>query len=134
MLKCYVGHSMIVDKNHEIISFKQSKWLEKYVNSNTQKQNEVKNEFENDFYKLLNNEFYCKTMENVRNRLRLEFIKNEEFKKIIKTQSKVTFNGINKLFENCDSYTFKQNEVLVDKPLYLGFAVLDLKKVRMYET
>ena len=65
MLKFYVRHGMVVDKIHEIISFKQSNWLEKYINFNTQKRNMAKNDFEKDFYKLLNNAFYGKTMENV---------------------------------------------------------------------
>ena len=68
MLKFYVRHGMVVDKIHEIISFKQSKWLEKYINFNTLKRNKAKNDFEKDFYKLLNIAFYGKTMENVRNR------------------------------------------------------------------
>ena len=73
-------------------------------------------------------------MENVRNGLRLETIRNDDFKKIIKQQSKLTFNGIHKSYENCDSYTFRQNEVLMDKPIYWGFAVLKLLKLHMYET
>ena len=75
MLKFYVKHGMVVDKVYEIISFKQSKWLEKYINFNTQKRNLSKNDFEKDFYKLLNNSFYGKTMENIRNRCKIEFIK-----------------------------------------------------------
>ena len=75
MLKFYVRHGMVVDKIHEIISFKQSNWLEKNVNFITQKRNKAKNDFEKDFYKLLNNAFYGKTMENVRNRLGLKFKK-----------------------------------------------------------
>ena len=77
MLKFYVRHSMVVKNIHQIISFKQSKWLEKYINFNTQKRNIAENDFEKDFYKLLNNAFYGKTMENVRNRLIVEFIKKE---------------------------------------------------------
>ena len=134
MLKFYVRHGMVVDKIHEIISFKQSKWLEKYINFNTQKRNKSKNDFEKDFYKLLNNAFYGKTMENVRNRLGLKFFKKDDYKEIIKYQSKLTFNGIHKSYENCDSYVFKKNEVLMDKPIYLGFAVLELSKMHMYET
>ena len=75
MLKFYVRHAMVVEKVDEIISFKQSKWLETYINFNTQKRNKAQNGFEKDFYKLLNSPFYGKTMENVRNRLRLEFFK-----------------------------------------------------------
>ena len=73
-------------------------------------------------------------MENVRNRLGLNFFKKEEYKKIIKNQSKLTFNGIHKSYENCDSYVFRKNEVLMDKPIYLGFAVLELSKLHLYET
>ena len=134
MLKFYIRHGMIIDKVHNIISFKQSKWLEKYISFNTQKRNKAKNDFEKVFYKLLNNAFYGKTMENVRNRLKINFIKKDDHKEIIKQQSKLTFNGNHKSYENCDSYTFKQNEVLMDKPIYLGFTVLELSKLLMYET
>ena len=68
MLKFYIRHGMIVNKIHNIISFKQSRWLEKYINFNIQKLKEAKNDFEKDFHKFLNNAFYGKTMENVRNR------------------------------------------------------------------
>ena len=134
MLKFYIRHGMIVDKVHEIISFKQSQWLEKYIIFNTQKRNQEVVDFEKDFYKLLNNAFYGKTMENVRNRLKYKFIKEDDYREIIKQQSKLTFNGIHKSYENGDSYTFKQNEVLMDKPKYLGFSVLELSKLLMSET
>ena len=65
MLKFYVRYGMIVDKVHEIISFKQSEWLENYLNFNTQKRKQAVNDFEKDFYKLLINAFYGKTMENI---------------------------------------------------------------------
>ena len=133
MLKFYIRHGMVVDKVHSITSFRQSKWLEKYINFNTQRRNKAKNDFEKDFYKLLNNAFYGKTMENVRNRLKRKFVKKDDYREVIKQQSKLTFNGIHKSYENCVSYTFKQNEVLMDKPKYLGFSVLELSKLHMYE-
>ena len=73
-------------------------------------------------------------MENVRNRLKIKFVKKDDYREIIKQQSKLTSKGIHKSYENYDSYTFKQNEVLMDKPIYLGFSVLDLSKFSMYET
>ena len=100
----------------------------------TLKRNKAKNDFEKDFYKLLNNAFYGKTLENVRNHSKIKFIKKDDYREIIKQQSKLTFIGIHKSYENCDSYTLKQNEVLTDKPIYLGFSVLELSKLLMYET
>ena len=73
-------------------------------------------------------------MENVRNRLGFKIFKKDDYKETIKYESKQTFNGIHKSYENCDSYVFKKNEVLMDNPIYLGFAVLELSKLHMYET
>ena len=134
MLKFYVRHGMVVRKFYEIISNKQSKCLEKFNNFNTQKRKKTNNEFEKDFHKLFNNAFYGKTMEKVPNRTRLDFFKKGDNKNIFKQQPNITFHGIHKSYENCNSYTFKQNEVLMDKPIYLGFGILDLRKLNMHGT
>ena len=125
---------MIVEKIHEIISFKQSKWLESYISFNTKKRNKAKNDFAKDFFKLLVNAASGKFLENVRNRLGLELIKKGDIKKIIKQQSKLTFNGIEKTYENYYSFTYKKNEIVMDKAIYVGFAILELSKLNMYET
>ena len=54
--------------------------------------------------------------------------------KIIEQQLKIPFNGIHKSYENCDSYAFKHNEVLMDKPIYVGFAILQVSKLHLFET
>ena len=87
---------MIVDKIHGLTSFEQSKCLENYKNFNTKERNRAKNGFEKDCCKLLTNAFCGKTMENVRNRLRLEFHKKHAYKKVIKQQSELTFHGFHK--------------------------------------
>ena len=125
---------MVIEKIHQIISFKQSKWLERYINFNTQRRNQAVKDFEKDLHKLLNIAFHGKTMENVRSRCSIDFLKKDETQKFIKQQSKLTFNGIRKSYENFDSCTFKQNQVLMDKPIYLGFAILELSKLLMYVT
>ena len=108
--------------------------MEKYISFNTQKRNKAKNDFEKDFCKLLVNAAFGKFLENVRNRLGLELIKKGDIKKIVKQQSKLTFNGIQKSYENYDSYTFNKNEVVMDKAIYVGFTILELSKLHMYET
>ena len=100
MLKFYIRHGMVVEKIHEIISFKQSKWLEKCISFNTQKRNRAEKHFEKDFYKLLNDVFYGKTMENVRNRLKIKFVRKDDYEENIKQQSKLPFTGIHKSYEN----------------------------------
>ena len=64
---------MKVEKVYNVISSKQSKWLEIYISFNTQKRNQAVNDFEKDFYKLLKNAFYGKTLENVRNQKKWNF-------------------------------------------------------------
>ena len=72
-------------------------------------------------------------MENVRNRIKIEFNRKGDNERTIKQQPKLTFNGNHKSDTIYDSYKFKQNDVLMDKPIYLGFAVLELSKLLMYE-
>ena len=134
MLRFYVRHGMVVEKVHEIISFKQSKWLESYISFNTQKRNKARNDFEKDFFKLLVNAAFGKFLKNVRNRLDLELNKKDNIKKIVDQQSKLTFNGIQKTYENYYSFTYKKIEIVMDKAIYVGFSILDLSKLHMYET
>ena len=83
--------------------------MESYISFNTQKRNKAKNDFEKDFFKLLVNAAFGKFLEN---RLDLELIKKDNIKKIINQQSKLTFNGIQKSYENYYSYTFKKTKSL----------------------
>ena len=73
-------------------------------------------------------------MANVRNCVRLEFNKKYEYEKIKKQHSKLTFNGTHISKKNCDNYIFRKNAVLMDKPIHLGFAILDLSKLLLCET
>ena len=64
----------------------------------------------------------------------LNLLKKDEFKKIMKQQSKLTFNGIHKSYEDCDGNVFRKNEVVMDRPISFGFAVLEISKLHMYKT
>ena len=64
----------------------------------------------------------------------LELIKKGNIKKIVDQQSKLTFNGIQKTYENYYSFTYKKNEIVMDKAIFVGSAILELSKLHMYET
>ena len=86
MFRFYARRCIVVDKVNEIISFRQSKWLEKIINFNTQKTNLAKNDFEKYFYKLLNNAFSGKTMECVRSRIKVEYSGKDDNEKNFKQE------------------------------------------------
>ena len=94
MLEFYIKHGMIIDKVHEIISYKQSKRFGKCIDFNSEEKKLAVYAFEKLFYKLLNNAVSGKTMENVRNRVKFVFIKKADNEKIIEenqTQSSMEY-------------------------------------------
>ena len=91
-------------------------------------------EFEKDLTKGMNCSFCDKTMEEGRNRLKLELVKNDDDGKSVKLQSCLTFYDIPKFYENFDTYTSKQRKIMIDKPMCLGCVVLDLSNSSMYVT
>ena len=82
----------------------------------------------------MKNAFYGKAVKNGRNRIKMMFVTKYENEKLIKKQSKLNFNGILESYTIYDSYNFKQIQIFMDKPIYLGFVVLELSKLLMYET
>ena len=133
MFKFYTKIGMKVTHIHTIYRFKQSPWLEKYINHNTQKRTKAKTNFEKDLYNLMNNAFFSKTMENVRDRVNLEIIPHTNIDQIIKRQSKLSFKGINMHYSTFSLYKFDNEKSVFDKPIYLGFSVLELSKLLMFE-
>ena len=85
--KGYVVHIKALDqalkyglklkKVHRVIEFQQSKWMKAYIMLNTRLRKDAKNEFEEDFFKLMNNSVSGKTMENIRNHKNMKLMAND---------------------------------------------------------
>src|SRR6266536_194432 len=117
-LRQAVDAGLIIKKIHRVLEFNQKPWMRAYIDFNTEKRKEAKNEYEKDFFKLMNNSVFGKTMENVRKRINVKLITDE--KKFIRYVSKPTFiNG--KIFnENLVAVHCTQEKIKLNKPVYVG--------------
>ena len=81
-IQLYLSLGTKLTKIHRVLKFKHSNWMKKYIDFNTKKRMCATNDFEKDFFKLMINSFYGKTMENLRKRINVRFVnnKNEIFK------------------------------------------------------
>ena len=130
-LKQYLELGLRVKKIHRVLEFSHSKWLKEYIDFNTEKRKNGKTSFGKDFFKLMNNSVFGKTMENLRNRVNIELVTNE--KRLNKLSAKPTYVS-NKVFnENLVAVHTKKEKLLLNKPSYVGMCILDLSKIHMYD-
>ena len=126
----YESLGLKIKKIHREIKFKQSGWLEKYIALNTKLRTTAANEFEKDFFKLINNSVFGKTMENIRNRVDIKLVNDKiEAEKLA---AKPNFDHCNILSEELVAIHMKKTKLVFDKPVYLGTCILDLSKTLMY--
>ena len=120
-----------VTRIHRGIKFVESEWMKPYINMNTNLRANAKNNFEKDFYKLMNNSVFGKTMENIRNRVNVKLVNTEQ--KLRKLVSKPNFKSCKIFSENLVSVHMKKTSLTMIKPVYLGMCILDLSKTIMYD-
>ena len=116
---------------HRILKFKQSDWLNKHIDFNTDQRKNAANSFEKEFFKLMNDNTFGETMENLRKRINVRLDNNVDDN--VKYVSKQGFAS-QKIFSENFVAIHEINPVLtLDKPIYEGFSILDLRKLLMYE-
>ena len=130
-LKQALNHGLVLKDVHRVIKFNQEAWLKSYIDMNTKLRTEAKNEFEKDFFKLMNNSVFGKTMENVRKHRDIKLVTTE--KKIIKLVSEPNYHTTKQFSENLLAIEMKKTKVKMNKPVYLYMSILDISRKLMYE-
>ena len=130
-LKQVMDHGLVLEKIHRCIRFRQSPWKKEYIDFNTRLRTVAKNDFEKDFYKLMNNSVFRKTMENMRKHRNIRLVNNKE--EYLKTVMKPNFKAGTLQGDDLMACEMEKVKVVMNKPVYLGQAILDLNKLIMYE-
>ena len=141
-LKFYVEHGLEVTAVHSVITFTQSCWMKDYILFNTERRKQAKNEFEKDFFKLMSNACFGKTMENLRTRQDMDFISsNAEWRQhsvkhertIARKLASPLYKGHLIYNEDLAAVKKMKKQIVFDKPIYAGMCILDLSKLHMYD-
>jgi hypothetical protein len=130
-LRLYTSLGMKITKVHRVLQFDQKPWLKEYIDFNTNKRKEAKNSFEKDFFKLMNNSCYGKTMENVRKHIKVEICNTKE--RVRRLVAKPSFKSFKIFTDDVAAVHNDVDCVKLDKPIYVGFAVLERSKELMFD-
>ena len=124
-------HGLVLERIHRAIEFKQLAWMKEYIDFNTKLRTVAANDFEKDFYMLMNNVVFGKTMENIRKHRNIKLITNREA--YLKVVMKPNFKSGVLSGKNLMGCEMGKTKVFMNKPVYLGQAILDLSKIVMHE-
>ena len=127
-----LDHGLILWKVHRAIKFNQKAWLKLYIGINTELRQKAENNFEKYFFKLMNNAFFEKTMENVRKHRNIKLVTTERRRNYLESES--NFHATKFFSENLLAIEMRKTQIIVNKPVYLGLQILDLNKTVVYES
>ena len=130
-LKQALNHGLVLRKVHRVIQFNQEDWLKPYIDMNTKLQKQAENDIEKDFFKLINNSVFGKTMENVRKHRDNKLLTTDE--KRNELVSEPNYNTTKSFSENFLATEMKKTNVKMNKPVYLGMSILVISKTLMYK-
>ena len=130
-LKQALMHGLKLKKIHKVIQFYQEAWLKTYIDMNTELRKKTKNNFEKDFFKLMNNAVFGKTMENVRKHRDIKLATTDRRRNQL--VSEPNYHTIKCFSGNLVAIEIKKTKVKMNKPIYLGLSILEISKILIYE-
>ena len=130
-LQLYLSLGIKLTKIHKALKFKLFDWMKKHNDFTTDKRTNAANSFEKGFFKLMINSAYGNTMENLRKKINVRLVNNK--KDFLKYSSRPT-HITHKIFDKSYAAIHEIKTVLTfNKPIYVGFTVLELSKWLMYD-
>ena len=129
-LKQALNHGLILKKVHNVIELHQEAWLKEHIDMNTELR-KVKNDFNKEFFKLMNNAVFGKTVEDVRKHRDTKLVTKD--KRRNQLVSEPNYHATKYFSENLPAIEMKKIKVKMNKPVYLGMPILDISKTLMHE-
>ena len=115
---------------YRIFEFRQEEWLKPYIEMNIKLRMQAKNDFDKDFFKLVNNSVFGKTMENVRKHRDIKIVTTDKRRSML--ASEPNYHSAIYISKDLLIMEMKKVEVKINKPIYLDQAILDISKTLMY--
>jgi hypothetical protein len=125
---------LVLTKVHQVIRFRQAPWLKTYIDFNTERRKQAKDAVAKDFFKLMNNAIFGKTMEQVRKRRNVKFfVGPQDYRKAVKNIN-TPFAKQYRIIENNEIMAVEMflHQVVMNRPMILGMTILDLSKLHMF--
>ena len=132
-LHLYTSLGMRLTKVHRALRFDQSPWMESYIQMNTELRKKAASDFEEDLYKLMNNSFFGKTMENLRKRVDVKLVRSNEEDKLRRLIASPAFARANIFDDDLAAIQVHKGNLVLNRPVYVGMSILDLSKHLMYD-
>ena len=130
-LKLYTQLGIKIAKVHRVLTFKQSPWLKQYIDFNTRQRSLADSGFLKDFFKLMNNSVFGKTQVNLRKRVQVDIVTNAAI--LRKKVDKPSFCRGMAITDDITVVQGKVQTLTLNRPIYVGFTVLELSKLHMYD-
>ena len=130
-MKQALKHGLKLKKVHKGIAFHQKPWLKKYINENTKLRKKAENDSERDFFRLMNNSIFRKTMENIRRRRDIKLVTTD--KRRNQLNSEPNYHTTKWFSKNLLAIEMKKIKVKMNKVVYLGSSILEISETLMYE-
>jgi len=124
---------MKLERVHRVLEFEQECWMEPYIRMNTEFRKKAKSDFEKNFYKLMNNSVFGKTMENLRNRVDIKIVNSNETNKMRKLVASPLYSRHVIFTKDLVGIDMRKSKLILNKPVYVGMTILDNSKILMYD-